>query len=156
MVVFSLGCAAQVPRVAPEALTQDKPTASAPAAEPRAGSVANRMSPGDPIAEVLVAGFADAASAVAFVAASFAPAAVAPRFTRTLRRGESVRFADAAPAFQAAYLVVYAFADGVPVLLAVTRAHADVPLAIGSCGYQPLLGVDASEAGAPSPAYAPR
>jgi hypothetical protein len=120
------------------------------AAEPKAGHVANRVHPGDPIQEITVAGFQELAGAAAFVAASFAPGLVSPIFNQKLRPGESVHFADQARPGDAAYLVFY-FIDGQGrgTLLSLTRAHADLPLAIGSCGYQFLLGIDRSQVSGP-------
>ena len=111
--------------------------------EPRVGHVANRVHPGDPVQEVVVAGFQDLASAERFLAASLDSQKIRPVVRQTLKPGESVRFADAARPGEAAYLVFYYFdAQGRPTFLSLTRAHADVPLAIGSCGYQFLLGLD--------------
>ena len=114
-----------------------------PVAPARPGYIANRMHPGDPIQQVMVAGFSDLASAIAFVGASLNPKQSPPWFTQTLARGQSVRFAGVVPPLMAGYLVIY-FRDeqGQPTLLSLTRAHADIPLSIGSCGYQFLLGVD--------------
>jgi hypothetical protein len=144
----SVACATQ------RAAAERPPVAGpAAAAAPGAGHVTNRMHPGDPIQQVIVAGFSDLAPASAFIAASFDDRTVRPVFLRSLARGERARFADAAHPLQPMYLVFY-FRDegGRPVLLSLTRAHTDIPLAIGSIGYQFLLTVDA---GAPEPEQIP-
>jgi hypothetical protein len=138
-----------VPPASPS--SEEKPPVMGPVAEARAGYVANRMHPGDPIQRVVVAGFYDLASAAAFVEASLNPERSPPVFTQTLERGQSVRFSGAVHPAEGGYLVVF-FHDeqGRPILLSLTRAHADIPLAIGSCGYQFLLNVDAAAATRPT------
>ena len=152
MVVLALVCAAHGAFLPREVHSQEHPTVSAAVADARPGSIANRMNPGDPIAQVVVAGFPDLASAAAFVDAAFVAGKTPPVFQQTLARGQSVRFVDAARPLEAAYLVIY-FHDehGRPVLLSMTRAHTDIPLAIGSCGYQVLLGVDTGAAPGAAP-----
>jgi hypothetical protein len=120
-------------------------------AEARAGFIANRMHPGDPYPEIGVAGFHDWAAAAAFAAGDAGSGE--PIFERKLARGEGQSFAEAALPGQAAVLVLYAQDEhGQRTPLQMVRAHADIPLSIGSCGYQLLLGFDRGE---PAPAAEP-
>ena len=116
-------------------------------AESARGFIANRVHPGDPVQEIQVAGFFDWASASAFAGGS---TEANPVFQRKLARNESVRFADAAHPGQAAVLVFYTQDEhGQRTPLSMSRAHADLPLAIGSCGYQLLLGLDRADVSPP-------
>ena len=127
--------------------TRRPPTVLGPVADARAGFVANRAHPQNPISDVVVAAFSNPASAAAFVASSFVARETPPIFEQRLARGQSVRFADAAPPFGAAFLVIYYFDErGRPTLLSLLKAHPDIPLAIGTVGYQLLLDVDRQEA----------
>ena len=130
-------------QVAAHQVPQRPPTVLGPIAEARPGFLANRTDPANPIDDIVVAGFSDQATAAAFVASSFVARETPPVFQQKLARGQSVRFADAASPFGAAFLVVYYFDErGRPTLLSLIKAHPDIPLAIGSIGYQLLLDVD--------------
>jgi len=97
--------------------------------------VTSEVHPGDPLQEIVVAGFATQAEALRFVAEGFSPTAVPPKLTEELTRGRTVSFAGAS------YLVFYHVWEGKPALLALTRVHADLHLLVGSCGFQMTLGV---------------
>jgi len=121
---------------------QESPTPSF--VEPRPGFVANRVAFGDPVQVVVVAGFAEEKAAAAFVAAGLTGNS-RPSFEQKLAPGQSVRFADAARPGEPAVLVFYYLNEhGQRTLLSMTRAHASVPLAIRSYGFQFLLDVDRS------------
>jgi hypothetical protein len=155
VVLFLLACAVHGVLRPEEVRSQEK--ANVPA-EARPGFVANRVHPGDPVQEILVAGFSDQAPAVAFVAAGMVAGKTPPPLSQKLAPGQSVQFGHLARPWQAAVLVLYYLDEkGQPTLLALLKAHADIPLAVGSCGYQLLIGVDqASAPPPPKPAYAPR
>jgi len=105
----------------------------------RPGTITNNGHPGNPVQEVLVAGFAEQTDALAFVAGGFDFGKRKPVVKAALRRGASVKFAGAS------FLVFYyQVAPGPPTLLSITRCHEDLHLVIESCGYQFLLGVRTS------------
>lgn len=110
------------------------------------GHISNNVHPGDPVQEVAVAGFDSQEEALRFVQGGFATKDVKLRFKTLLSRGDSVGFEGAS------HLVFYYFDDERrPVLLSITRCHADLHLVIGSCGYQFLLGVKLGPAPAEKP-----
>jgi len=124
-------------------LTQEGVLNAKPASHPPVssgpGHITNDVHPGDPVQVVSVAGFDKMGEALRFVQGGFAARGAKPLFKSKLPRGESLRFAPAS------FLVFYYHDDKQqPVLLSVSRCHADLHLTIGSCGFQFLLGVDTS------------
>lgn len=101
----------------------------------RPGHVTSEVHPGDPLQEISVAGFAGLSEALRFVEGGFATGGVEPKLAATLRRGSTVSFAGAS------YLVFYHVYEGAPALLSLVRAHQDLHLVVGSCGFQLLVGV---------------
>ena len=115
-------------------------------ADARPGFVSNNVNPGDPVQEVAVVGFSTLQEALQFVEAGFEAKALKPVFEVRLLRGRSVSFAGAS-------FLVFHHQDpqGKSTLLSRTRCHADLSLAIGSCGYQFLLTINPPVSQRPEP-----